>query len=187
LPKNKSLRPLSRYPFRVLANDGKVDSQAAAVVNITVTPVNDAPVASDVPMTTAEDTALLLDLRNYASDIDSATLTAVIVDGPANGTLTANADGTFTYTPNLNFHGADSFTYRVRDEELDSNLATVSLTVTPVNDAPVATDAALTTLEDTALVIDLCKTRVRESWHYLKRSLLKNPLSRQSARNGKQR
>ena len=54
-----------------------------------------------------------------------------------------NADGSFTYTPNANFNGTDSFTYTVTDGTADSNVATVTITVDPVNDAPVATDDAL--------------------------------------------
>jgi hypothetical protein len=78
-----------------------------------------------------------------------------IVTAPTHGLLAMNADGTFSYTPTLNFFGADSFSYRLSDGPLDSNLATVSLTVTPVNDAPVAADAQVTTAEDTPLVIAL--------------------------------
>ena len=110
--------------------------------------------STDAKVITAEDTAIVIDLLANASDIDSTTLTPAIIDGPANGTLTANVDGTFTYTPNADWFGADSFTYRVRDEDLDSNLATVSINVTPVNDAPVAVDDAITTLEDTPLTFD---------------------------------
>lgn len=78
-----------------------------------------------------------------------------IVTGPAHGALAINTDGTFSYTPTLNYFGTDSFSYRLSDGPLDSNLATVSLTVTPVNDAPVAADAQATTAEDTPLVIAL--------------------------------
>jgi VCBS repeat-containing protein len=71
-------------------------------------------------------------------DVDSQTLVPHLVTGPANGTLTLNSDGTFTYSPNPNFSGTDSFTYKVNDGELDSNTATVTLNVLPANDAPVA-------------------------------------------------
>ena len=65
-------------------------------------------------------------------------LTAVLVSGPAHGTLTLNADGSFTYTPDANYNGTDSFTYKANDGTADSNVATVTLTVTAVNDAPAA-------------------------------------------------
>ncbi len=140
--------------FTYIANDGEFDSNLATV-SITINPVNDAPVAADVAASTVEDTGLTIDLVASAVDIDSATLSALIVTGPANGVLTQNADGTYTYTPNANFFGTDSFTYRVSDGEFDSSLATVSLTVAAANDAPLATDDVATTAEDTALVIDV--------------------------------
>ena len=54
------------------------------------------------------------------SDVDGDALTAVLVSGPANGTLTLNADGSFTYTPDANFNGTDSFTYKANDGTADS-------------------------------------------------------------------
>ena len=68
------------------------------------------------------------------TDIDSATLTAVLVASPANGNLTLNADGSFVYTPAADYNGPDSFTYKANDGSLDSNTAMVSITVTPVDD-----------------------------------------------------
>ncbi|NEU06742.1 tandem-95 repeat protein, partial [Flavihumibacter sp. R14] len=79
--------------------------------------------------------------------------TAIKVTDPANGTLVFNADGSFTYTPNANFNGTDSFTYKVSDGSLESNIATVTITVTPVNDAPVAVNDTYTTAEETAITI----------------------------------
>src|SRR5439155_5138393 len=87
------------------------------------------------------------------SDIDSATITAVLVAGPAHGTLTLNANGSFTYTPAGNYAGPDSFTYKANDGSLDSSVATVSITVAAVNDAPVAASDSYTTDEDTTLAI----------------------------------
>src|SRR2546427_4636960 len=64
-------------------------------------------------------------------------LIAILVNGPAHGTLSLNNDGSFTYTPALNYNGPDSFTYKANDGQVDSPTnATVSITVTPVNDAP---------------------------------------------------
>ena len=68
------------------------------------------------------------------------------MSGPSNGTLTLNPDGFFTYTPDLNFNGTDSFTYRANDGELESDPATVAITVDPVNDAPVLTGIGITAL-----------------------------------------
>ena len=71
-------------------------------------------------------------------DISGDTLTAVLVSGPSNAaSFTLNPDGSFTYTPTADFNGIDSFTYRANDGALDSNIATVTIRVNPVNDAPV--------------------------------------------------
>jgi VCBS repeat-containing protein len=80
-------------------------------------------------------------------------LTSVLVSGPAHGTLTLNSDGSFTYTPAENFCGEDSFTYKAYDGELYSNVATVTIHGTCVNDAPVARDDSYTTDEDTPLLV----------------------------------
>ena len=74
------------------------------------------------------------------SDPEGSALTAILVSGPSNGTLTLNSDGTFNYAPNAGFSGTDSFTYKANDGILDSNVATVTITVTAVpvvNQAPV--------------------------------------------------
>ena len=146
--------------FTYKLNDGSLDSNTATV-SLTVTAVNDAPVATNDSFTTAEDTALSGNViantvpNSADSDIDSATnnLTATVVgSGPAHAAaFTLNPDGSFSYTPTADYNGPDSFTYKLNDGSLDSNTATVSLTVTAVNDAPVAQDDAFTTAEDTAL------------------------------------
>jgi VCBS repeat-containing protein len=103
------------------------------------------PVAADDAYSTNEDAPLTVaapGVLENDSDPDGDTLTASVVSGPANGTLTLNADGSFTYTPAANFNGTDSFTYKAGDGDLQSNTATVSLTVNAVNDAPTVTVAA---------------------------------------------
>ena len=72
------------------------------------------------------------------TDIDSAPITVntSVVTGPTNGSASVNADGSFTYTPNANFNGSDTFTYKANDGSLDSAVATVTITVNAVNDAP---------------------------------------------------
>jgi large repetitive protein len=75
-------------------------------------------------------------------------LTVSLASGPSNGTLDLAADGSFTYTPDADFNGSDSFTYTVSDGEFESDTATVTLTVTPVNDPPTANDD----MDATALV-----------------------------------
>src|SRR5439155_847410 len=134
-----------------------IDSDSVA---ITVTEVNDAPIASAVAVATNEDTVATGNVLASVTDPDNTdgivgnedTLTAVLDAGPTNGSLTLNANGSFTYTPNANYFGSDSFTYHAIDSRgAASNVATVSLTITEVNDAPVAADDVATTNEDNAV------------------------------------
>jgi VCBS repeat-containing protein len=125
-------------------------------VSITVTPVNDAPVAVNDSYTTNEDTPLTITAPGVLAndtDVDGNPLTSILNAGVSHGTLTLNANGSFTYTPTANYSGPDSFTYHASDGTLNSNIATVTITVTPVNDAPVAVNDTYTTPEDTALVV----------------------------------
>src|SRR5206468_9539876 len=69
--------------------------------------------------------------------VEGQSRTAALVSGPAHGSVTLNANGSLSYTPSANFNGSDSFTYKANDGALDSNVATVSITVNAVNDAPV--------------------------------------------------
>src|SRR5207237_9302735 len=78
------------------------------------------------------------------------TLTAQVVANATNGILTLNANGSLSYTPNANFNGTDTFTYRANDGTTNSNLATVTITVTAVNDAPVMNDQAFSVAETSA-------------------------------------
>ncbi len=157
-PPNVSYTPLPNYhgpdSFTFKANDGELDSNVATV-SVTVTPVNDAPLASDASVTTAEDTPAPITL--VATDLDGDALTYTIVSAPAHGTLGGTAPN-LIYTPAANENGPDSFTFKASDGLLDSNVATVSVTITPVNDAPVASDASVTTAEDTPAPITLVAT-----------------------------
>ena len=153
--------------FTYKANDGLADSPTNATVSITVTPVNDPPgtsggIVADDAYTTPEDTTLTVVAPGVLAndtDIDGDPITAILVDSPAHGTLSLNSDGSFTYTPALNYNGPDSFTYKANDGLADSPTnATVSITVTPVNDPPgtsggIVADDAYTTPEDTTLTV----------------------------------
>ena len=141
--------------FTYHANDGTTDSNDATVA-ITINEVEDAPVAIDDSYTTDEDTPLTIAAPGVLAndtDVDGETLTAVVDAGPTNGTLTLNADGSFTYTPTANYSGGDSFTYHANDGTSNSNVATVNITVNGVADVPVATNDSYSTNEDTPLTI----------------------------------
>ncbi|MBI1309703.1 tandem-95 repeat protein [bacterium] len=141
--------------FTYAASDGLLESNVATVT-IDVTSVNHAPEAFDDTYVTDEDATLKVSapgLLGNDSDPDGNTLTAYLVSGPTNGSLTLNSDGSFTYTPNANFNGADSFTYGVKDGLLDSNTATVMITVDPVNDAPVAAVDSYAVVQDSTLSV----------------------------------
>jgi VCBS repeat-containing protein len=127
--------------FTYQASDGTLQS-GPATVTITVTGANDGPTATGDTYSTAEDTALTVaapGVLGNDSDPDGDSLSAVVDSGPTHGSLTLNPNGSFTYTPAANYNGSDSFTYRASDGTLTSSLATVTLTVTAVNDAPSVT------------------------------------------------
>ncbi|HHX8435734.1 TPA: tandem-95 repeat protein [Vibrio diabolicus] len=121
-------------------------------VNFTVAPVAD--IVAD-KATVVEDTAtIIIVLGNDTFEGDDKVVSLDTNNGPANGTVSVNPDGTVTYTPNDNYHGTDSFTYIVTSGGV-SESTTVNVDVTPVNDAPVAKDDTATTQEDTAVTIDV--------------------------------
>ena len=134
--------------FTYKANDGTADSNIATV-SIAVAAVNDAPVAANGTLTTTEDTPASGTL--VATDGDGDALTYAIVGNGTKGSaaITNAATGAFTYTPNANANGLDSITFKANDGTADSNIATIAIAITAVNDAPVASDGSLTTLEDT--------------------------------------
>ncbi|WP_420604891.1 tandem-95 repeat protein [Vibrio parahaemolyticus] len=121
-------------------------------VNFTVAPVAD--IVADTA-TVVEDTPTIIKvLGNDTFEGDDQVVSLDTNNGPANGTVSVNPDGSVTYTPNDNYHGADSFTYIVTSGGV-SESTTVNVDVTPVNDAPVAKDDIATTQEDTAVTIDV--------------------------------
>ncbi|QNT77021.1 tandem-95 repeat protein [Dehalogenimonas etheniformans] len=128
--------------FTFKANDGTVDSNTATV-NITINAVNDAPVATNVTTSTNEDTAKAITLT--ATDVDGNPLTYSIIGSPSHGTLGTVSGSSVTYTPAANYYGSDSFTFKANDGTVDSNIATVNITITSVNDLPVADGKTVST------------------------------------------
>ena len=142
--------------FTYVAYDG-TDTSNVAQVNLNVIAVNDAPTLGDDNYATDEDAVLTVNaaaglLANDA-DVDGDSLTAVLVAGPTNGSLTLNPDGSFEYTPNPGFYGSDSFSYLANDGTVDSASANVALTVNRVNQLPVSLDDYYQVDEDTPLVV----------------------------------
>lgn len=125
--------------FSYKAFDGDLYSEPTTVI-ITITPVNDAPVVEDDDYNSDEDVLLEVtaDEGVLANDTDDGTdLTVELVTDTDQGTLALSVDGSFTYLPDADYHGSDFFIYKVYDGELYSNEATVTITINPVNDAPV--------------------------------------------------
>jgi hypothetical protein len=119
--------------FTYRAFDGTINSNRAKV-SIKVSPINEPPSANDDADSTNEDTSVLIDVLANDGDPDDDPLTVTGLTQPANGTATVNADQTVTYSPATDFNGTDTFTYRAADGLADSNEATVTLTVRPVED-----------------------------------------------------
>ena len=141
--------------FTYRANDGELDSGVASVF-LTVSAVNDAPVANPDSFAVDEDNTLTITMSGILgndTDVEGAALSAILVSTTVNGTLMSNADGSFTYTPNSDFNGIDTFTYRASDGAADSDVTTVTLTVNAVNDAPVAGADDFVVDEDGALAV----------------------------------
>lgn len=138
---------------------------ATQTINVTITPVDDAPLAdagNSTAVTLAEDAVSVPFVISYTDpDTGNATgLTLSTVTGATNGTWVSNASGNF-YTPNANFNGTDSITYKVTDSTGASTTHTVTFTVTPVNDAPVTAETqAVTTAAGVAAAITVTATDV---------------------------
>ncbi|BEP50827.1 MULTISPECIES: tandem-95 repeat protein [Variovorax] len=132
--------------FTVTVSDGH-GGTTTSTVNVTVNPVNDLPTVPDYTQTTHEDTPVSGQV--IGSDADGDTLSYVKGSDPAHGTVTVNADGTYTYVPGVNFNGTDSFTVTVSDGHGGTTTSTVTVTINPVNDAPVFVDGGGTPVNTT--------------------------------------
>ena len=145
--------------FTFTVNDG-VESSTVASVSIDITAVNDAPVAVVQTINMAEDTQLNDTL--VGTDVDSDSLTYALASNTVNGqlTLTNAAKGAYSYNPNADFNGSDSFTFTVNDGVEISTAANVSIGITAVNDAPVAVAQTVNVAEDTQLNDTLVGTDV---------------------------
>ena len=138
--------------------DGSLTDIGTLTINVTA--VNDAPVAVDDAVTATEDTVLTstidLDANDTDLDGDACKVVAGTFATAQGGSIDIAADGSYSYTPAVNFNGTDSVDYTVTDGSL-TDIGTLTINVTAVNDAPVAVDDAVTATEDTVLTstIDL--------------------------------
>jgi VCBS repeat-containing protein len=134
-----------------------------AIVHITITAVDDMPVAVNDVNSGNEDSPISGDASsNDTPSGDGGNLWSLIGTngGATSGTVTMNPDGTYTYTPNANFNGSDSFTYQVCDIDGDCSSATVSITVNSVDDMPLANVDYNTTTEDTPITVATVATMI---------------------------
>ena len=154
-----SYTPVADYSgpdsFQYTISDGHGGTDTATV-NITVTPENTPPVADDDAISTLEDNAGATNVLVGDTDVDGDTL-SVSTSAPtaAHGTVSCAAGGVCTYTPSANYNGPDSFVYTVSDGRGKSDTGTVTVTVLPGNDAPLAVDDSLSTPEETAGQVDV--------------------------------
>jgi len=124
------------FTYNVCGGPGLCDN---ATVTITVTE-SAPPVAIDDTYTTDEDTPVSGNVATNDSEPDGSPLNFILITAPNNGDVVLNADGTFTYTPGANFNGTDSFTYSACDPTPICDIATVTISVNPVIDSPLAVD-----------------------------------------------
>ncbi|WP_440053593.1 Ig-like domain-containing protein [Pseudoalteromonas sp. T1lg65] len=128
----------------ITVTDGSLSASLAAF-DLTVTRENTAPVATSQTINVNEDTSI--SIVGKAEDAEQDTLSFALVSQPANGVLTTSSNG-WTYLPNTNFNGQDSFSYTASDQELTSEEATVTINVTAVNDLPDAQDDVITLVQN---------------------------------------
>lgn len=152
---NLNFNGTDSFVYRVCDN-GTPSLCSTANVTITITPVNDAPLALNDISTTAEDTPLSgTTVLSNDSDPEgnSLTVSTLPITPPTHGTVNINSNGTYLYTPALNYNGSDSFVYQVCDNAAPAlcSSATVTITISAVNDAPLAVTDAYSTNEDTPL------------------------------------
>ena len=133
-------------------SDGGLKSEETKIT-IQLEPANDAPVANDLSIATDENLSANITLE--ASDIDGDELTYTIVDQPSHGLLTKITGNKWSYKPFDHYFGTDLFTYRANDGQADGNLATVSIEIIELNQAPVVEESTFSLQEDGTLPIKL--------------------------------
>jgi len=127
------------------------DEPAAATTTAAASATNESPLAFDTDLTTREDQSVSGQLTAFDPDNDALSYTLTETGAPQHGTVTLNADGTYTYTPEQDFSGTDRFTYLVSDGRGGTTVATATVAISPVADAPVMDVAPAAGAEDLAI------------------------------------
>jgi len=140
--------------FTFIINDGTINS-AEATITVTINPVNDAPVGDDGSLTTTEDnTATGTVTGNDPEATDTLSYSIAINGSKGTATIDNVATGAYTYVPNADANGADSFTFIINDGTVNSAEATISVTITAANDAPVGVNDNYAATEGVPLVVN---------------------------------
>jgi len=155
------------YTFAISVSDG--NSTDSEEITITVNEVNVLPTANDISVSTDEDISKAISLTATDTDLPKNTLTYSIISSPSHGAVSLSGD-LATYTPADNYHGTDSFTFKVRDSLLFDPLltnpfgiGTVSVTINSINDAPVASDVSVSTGQEVPVTIELSGSDVEDN------------------------
>ncbi|WP_127159914.1 Ig-like domain-containing protein [Xanthomonas arboricola] len=160
--------------FAYVANDGELDS-AVASVSITVRQTNHAPIAANDAYTTVQGQPLVFVPTSNDTDVDGDRLRTIIVNGPVHGKLVWGSDGSLTYTADADFVGTDTLTYQASDGKSLSNVATVRLTVSAANQAPVAVNDSVRVHNNQTARIDVLANDRDADGDALKASIVSAP------------
>ncbi|GEM_PF-1004026 len=142
------------FTYQVCDGDPTPDCDNATV-SISVSSVDDTPDAVNDSESTDEDTEVTFNVLSNDNGLGDGGLTVTIESNASHGTASVNGDNTITYTPDANYFGSDSFDYQVCDGDNDCSIATVDMTVNPVDDIPVASDDAESTNQDTEVTFSV--------------------------------
>ena len=160
---NKDFNGNDSLTYQIKDSSGALSN--SATINLTVKPVNDAPVVASDLFVTDEDTSIIIKLSDLlvndfdAEDgaaIQNLTLDKFVFSNPGKGTIVKDAvNNTIIYTPNKNYNGTDSLTYQIKDSNgALSNKVKINLSINAVNDGPIATNDSFTTNEDRVITIN---------------------------------
>ena len=152
---NKDYFGLDTFTYTVKDTENALSSEAN--VNVSVTSINDAPIAVNDTVVLKEDIPLDINAIGNDSDVDGTIKSIQVLEAPTQGSVIIDTSTLqLTYSPNENFFGTDSFTYQTTDDlGAESNIATVLLTIETVNDNPLSNDDEAQTDEEVAVVVDV--------------------------------